>query len=348
MPVRHLAGCHLPAPRQATTSSTVQAFCSLAGGSAYPLPRLSALGCLTSFACAGPPMPSADFCEVVREDGSALSPSQDTSQISRGQLSYRWCIDAGFIKHSPLWMEDFTVACPLVPTVPHLVSGSCSSPRTFVPRFLQTPPRGDALALPLSFGSTYTWTGDFHPRALQHARHTRAGSAAGEARPLQPEVRPHERRSGPARNGACLRKVDIAGSCLACPVPANLMVWHHKLVRIAVGPCGRGYSGPRGQYDSVVRPIFAVDPLISFDNVPLLVDRGEEHAKLDSEVPESVNVSVEAHPELGHCRVHARLSYSHRSLEFIEPSLGGLSRQAGRAVWFRRLSPSRRGLRSEP
>src|SRR4029453_4430826 len=70
-------------------------------GSAYQLPRLSALGCLTSFACAGPTMPSADFCGAVREDCSALSPVQDTPQISRGKLSYRRCIDAGFIKHSP-------------------------------------------------------------------------------------------------------------------------------------------------------------------------------------------------------------------------------------------------------
>jgi hypothetical protein len=64
-----------------------------------------------------------------------------------------------------LWMEDFTVACPLVPTVPPLVSGSCPSPRTFIPRCLQMPPREDTLALPLSFGSTHTWTGDFHAQA---------------------------------------------------------------------------------------------------------------------------------------------------------------------------------------
>jgi hypothetical protein len=43
-------------------------------GLAYPLPRLSAVGCLTSLACAGPTMPSADFCEVVRGDYSTLSP----------------------------------------------------------------------------------------------------------------------------------------------------------------------------------------------------------------------------------------------------------------------------------
>src|SRR5919108_4548896 len=71
-------------------------------GSAYLLPRLSALGCLTSFACAGPTMPSADFCEVVRGDYSTLSPCQDTPQISRGKLSSRRCIDAGLINHSPM------------------------------------------------------------------------------------------------------------------------------------------------------------------------------------------------------------------------------------------------------
>ena len=44
------------------------------GGSASLLPRRSALGCLMSVAGAGPTMPSADCCEAVREDGSALSP----------------------------------------------------------------------------------------------------------------------------------------------------------------------------------------------------------------------------------------------------------------------------------
>jgi hypothetical protein len=116
-------------------------------------------------------MPSADSSHGIRENYSSLSqfPWHATFrgawEASRGKLSYRPCIDAGFIKHSPLWMEDFTVACPLVPAVPHLVSGSCPSPRTFVPRFLQMPPREDTLALPLSFGSTHTWTGDFHSRA---------------------------------------------------------------------------------------------------------------------------------------------------------------------------------------
>lgn len=99
--------------------------------------------------------------------------SQNSHEVSRGKAYSLRCIDAGFIKHVPVWMEDLVVACPLVPNVPHLISGSCSSPRTCAPRFLQTPPHGDALALCLSFGSTSAWTGDSHPPAVRHAWHTR-------------------------------------------------------------------------------------------------------------------------------------------------------------------------------
>ena len=95
----------MPSPRSTSGDDSSPPFRPSAHprcGLAYPLPRLSALGCLTSVACAGPTMPSADFCGAVREDCSALSPCQDTPQISRGKLSYRRCIDAGFIKHSPI------------------------------------------------------------------------------------------------------------------------------------------------------------------------------------------------------------------------------------------------------
>jgi len=59
-------------------------------------------------------------------------------------------------------MEDFTVTCPLVPDVPHLRSGSYTSPCIFGLDFLQTPPRDDALVLLLSFGSANTWCEDLH------------------------------------------------------------------------------------------------------------------------------------------------------------------------------------------
>ena len=55
------------------------------------------------------------------------------------------------------------VTCPRVPGVPHLLSGSCASPRTCGLGFLQTSPRDDALARLLAFGSAHTWHGDFHP-----------------------------------------------------------------------------------------------------------------------------------------------------------------------------------------
>src|SRR5665647_656192 len=60
-------------------------------------------------------------------------------------------------------MEDLAVTCPLVPNASRLISGSCSSPRNFALGFLRTPPRDDALALWLTFGSTYTWCQDLHP-----------------------------------------------------------------------------------------------------------------------------------------------------------------------------------------
>ena len=86
----------------------------------------------------------------------------DTLQTSRGKTQSFPRANAGFIKHTPLRMEDFEVTCPLVPGVPHLKSGSCMSPRAFGLGFLQTPPRDDALALLLAFGSANTWREDFH------------------------------------------------------------------------------------------------------------------------------------------------------------------------------------------
>ena len=163
---QHLAGCHLAAPLQATTP-LYRSGLRPTRVAAWPIrcPAFRPWG--ASRASPAPGLRCRLLTSAVRS-GQMAPPSvlhQDTRQISRGQRSDRPCLDARLIKHSPWWMEDFTVACPLVPTVPHLVSGSCPSPRTFVPRCLQTPPHGDALALPLSFGSTNTWTGDFHPRA---------------------------------------------------------------------------------------------------------------------------------------------------------------------------------------
>jgi len=79
----------------------------------------------------------------------------------------------------PLRMEDFAVTCPLVPDVPHLRSGSCSSPCIFGLGFLQTPPRDDALALLLTFGSANTWCEDLHlASSVPCLAHTQKSGAA--------------------------------------------------------------------------------------------------------------------------------------------------------------------------
>ena len=65
-------------------------------------------------------------------------------------------------KAHPLRMENFAVTCQLVPGVPHLLSGSSSSPCMFGLGFLLTPSRDDALALLLAFGSANTWREGLH------------------------------------------------------------------------------------------------------------------------------------------------------------------------------------------
>jgi len=163
---RPLAGCHLAAPPQASTLFRRSGL-RPTRVAAWPL-RCPAFRPWGASRASPAPGLRGRLLTAAGRSGTMAPPSvlhQDTRQISRGQRSYRPCLDARLIKHSPLWMEDFTVACPLVPTVPHLVSGACPSPRTCVPRCLQTPPRSDALARPWSFGSTHTWTGDVHPQA---------------------------------------------------------------------------------------------------------------------------------------------------------------------------------------
>jgi hypothetical protein len=115
----------------------------------------------------------------------------DDREISQGKTQNGSRVDAGFIKHTPLRMEDFAVTCPLVPSAPHLVSGSCSSPRAVGLDFLRTPSRDDALVLLLAFGSAKTWHGDSHPaRSVSCLAHTLRFSGGAQRRPLQPVVSP--------------------------------------------------------------------------------------------------------------------------------------------------------------
>ena len=118
------------------------------------------------------------LCPLLTSPGRSVSVARhpvlsDNRETSQGKTPIVPRVNAGFIKHTPLRMEDFAVTCPLVPGVPHLESGSCTSPRAFGLGFLQTPPHDDALALLLAFGSANTWHGDFHPaRSVPCLAHT--------------------------------------------------------------------------------------------------------------------------------------------------------------------------------
>ena len=65
----------------------------------------------------------------------------DTSSLP-GQLNRLRCTTAGFYASRALMDMDFRDTLPAVRRS-RLVSGFCSSARTFAPRFVQTPPHGD-------------------------------------------------------------------------------------------------------------------------------------------------------------------------------------------------------------
>jgi len=67
-----------------------------------------------------PTLPAADSSPAVREVSPLSATFRGTCEVSRGTLSYRPCIDAGLIKHSPCG-EGFAVVCPRAPTVPHFL-----------------------------------------------------------------------------------------------------------------------------------------------------------------------------------------------------------------------------------
>jgi len=78
------------------------------------------------------------------------------------------------------------VACPLVPGVSRLLSGSWASPRVFVPRCLQPSPRDAARALPCSCGLPRLESGLAPPSTKTGPAHTLTLSGAPLlARPLQ-------------------------------------------------------------------------------------------------------------------------------------------------------------------
>src|ERR1019366_8043852 len=118
-------------------SSTIWIFRCL---SSVRLMAYSPLLLVRAFSVAGYTLPYADFCSAVRLPLSRLSRRSDTEQISWGKLSHFPCTIAESTLRT-LMDTDFAVRCPLV-RHGRLLFGFCPSTRTFVPCFLQTPPRG--------------------------------------------------------------------------------------------------------------------------------------------------------------------------------------------------------------
>src|SRR5487761_55590 len=68
-----------------------------------------------------------------------------------------------------------------------LLSSFCSSARVFAPRFFQTAPRGSALALCYHFAPSGCEE-DFHPQAIDPARHTMKRASETEALLRKPRL----------------------------------------------------------------------------------------------------------------------------------------------------------------
>jgi hypothetical protein len=91
-------------------------------------------------------MPSADFYREVKAPCDALSHDSVTRSRSPEVSSTAFRAPPPNLRFAPLMEMGFAKPGPLTQRS-RLLSGFCSSARTFAPRFLQTPPRDDALAL---------------------------------------------------------------------------------------------------------------------------------------------------------------------------------------------------------
>ena len=121
-----------------------------------------------------PTLPSADFCGAVREPRGSLSPEpQDTPQISRGKFDRLPRTTAG---STPRTFDGFGLRDHL----PARPAQNASYPVLVhrLARLLHASFRPHLAVTPLRFANPSPpsgWVGDFHPQAVEHARHTKKG-----------------------------------------------------------------------------------------------------------------------------------------------------------------------------
>ena len=177
MPVRHLAGCHLPAPRQATTLLHRSGL-RPTRVAAWPIryPAFRPWGASRASPASGLRYP---LLTSAGRSARIAPPSVlfllDNQQISQGKTQNVPRVDAGFIKYTPCgWRTSRSRArssrvhhtsYPVPVRRPARVAWASSSPHVVV----------GALALLLACGAAITWHEDLHrARSVPCLAHTLA------------------------------------------------------------------------------------------------------------------------------------------------------------------------------
>src|SRR5271165_2059266 len=88
-------------------------------------------------------IPPVTSCEALAKADLSRQDAQITSTATATRDGHAYCAQLPNLRFASLMNMDFATRCPLVRRS-RLISGSCPSTRTFAPRFLQTPPRGDS------------------------------------------------------------------------------------------------------------------------------------------------------------------------------------------------------------
>jgi hypothetical protein len=91
-------------------------------------------------------MSAADFCGAIKAPCDAFSHHSVTRSRSPEVSSTAFRAPPPNLRFASLMEMGFAITGPLARRS-RLLSGFCPSARTFAPRFLQTPPHDDALAL---------------------------------------------------------------------------------------------------------------------------------------------------------------------------------------------------------
>src|SRR5215475_13684922 len=101
---------------------------------------------------------------------STASVAEATRSRSPGVSSAAFRAQSPNLRFAPLMDMNFAVSCPLVRRS-RLISGSCSSTRTFDPCFFQILSRGDSPCIITRPSPPSVWPEDLHLQTAEHSQH---------------------------------------------------------------------------------------------------------------------------------------------------------------------------------